>query len=383
MAFQIDALQLPQPLRPTPVDWSPLNQIGDAVAANRRKQLVMDTLAGATDAKGNLDFERAGSLLAQQNLLEEGRPMLELAMRKTQLAQSAGQHEASLASQNLHYRNTEAQAAEDLRLRREQFTAAQEGLKVPPNFTRDPNVPGGFIPSPGGPADPAYQERVKAAADKTIQEQIREREKAVTDRGLDPKEPGMRQFILSGKLPREDQQLLTATDKKAILEADEHVQTNMGAIDSLKRAKELSVKALGGPLAGERGYATSLFGSESGKATTELTTEITQNSVSQLKAIFGGNPTEGERKILLDIQGSVNQPDAVRQEIYSRAIVLAERRLKFNQQRADELRGGTFYKPPATAGGKTPPKFSEGDTATNPQTGEKLMYRGGQWGPVQ
>ena len=60
---------------------------------------------------------------------------------------------------------------------------------------------------------------------------------------------------------------------------------------------------------------------------------------------FGGAPTEGERKILLDIQGSSNLPDAVRQKIYDRAIGMAQSRLKFNEERAKELRGGQFYKP--------------------------------------
>jgi len=63
-----------------------------------------------------------------------------------------------------------------------------------------------------------------------------------------------------------------------------------------------------------------------------------------LKAIFGGNPTEGERAILLDIQGSSSQPDAVRQKIFDRAIQLAQRRLEFNYQKANELRGGQYYK---------------------------------------
>lgn len=71
-------------------------------------------------------------------------------------------------------------------------------------------------------------------------------------------------------------------------------------------------------------------------------------TVGQLKAIFGGNPTEGERRVLLDIQGSSSQPDAVRQRIFDRAIGLAETRLKLNQDRANELRGGTYFKPGAT-----------------------------------
>ncbi len=84
---------------------------------------------------------------------------------------------------------------------------------------------------------------------------------------------------------------------------------------------------------------------QSSAATAQLENLSTGNALEQLKAVFGAAPTEGERKILLDIQGAVNQPDHVRQDIYRRAQAAAERRLAFNEQRANELRGGTFYQP--------------------------------------
>jgi hypothetical protein len=44
----------------------------------------------------------------------------------------------------------------------------------------------------------------------------------------------------------------------------------------------------------------------------------------------------------------------VRQKIYDRAIAAMEKRQEFNRQRADALRGGTYYKPPKGAPGATP-----------------------------
>ena len=116
-------------------------------------------------------------------------------------------------------------------------------------------------------------------------------------------------------MPREDQQPLSATDKKAVMEADEAVLASTNAIGALKEAKALSKKAYEGPTAGGRGYVSSLFGSEGGEATTDLTNVVMTNALGQLKSIFGAAPTEGERKILLDIQGSVSQPNSVRQKI--------------------------------------------------------------------
>lgn len=187
-------------------------------------------------------------------------------------------------------------------------------------------------------------------ANTTVASQTAQREQAAARIGLTPDNPGYQSYILTGKMPREDAQPLTATDKKAILEADEGVLAARTAIGSLDRATRLSEKAFEGPYASKRGYLASFLGetSDTGKAgiaTTQLDNEVTSNALSQLKAIFGGAPTEGERKILLDIQGASSQPHAVRKEIFQRAKNAADARLKFNEQRAQELRGGQFYKP--------------------------------------
>jgi hypothetical protein len=258
---------------------------------------------------------------------------------------------ASTSDPTLDFRRERA-AVEDKQWSAEhalkQRTAGRLENPTPEGFER---ADGGMRPVAGGPADPAYIDRVTDAKKKTdFAQTIDERKKAAANAGLDTSSPGYQSFVLTGKMPREDAQPLTATDKKAILEADEMVLSNQAAIDSLNRAKTLSKDAFAGPLAGKIGYATSFLGEssdlgKSGSKTLQLENEITSNSLSQLKAIFGGAPTEGERKILLDIQGSASKPDKVRQEIYDRAIELAGKRLDFNKRRADELRGGQFYKP--------------------------------------
>jgi hypothetical protein len=187
-------------------------------------------------------------------------------------------------------------------------------------------------------------------ADTTFSAAVEQRKAAAQANGLALDSPGYQSFVLTGKMPKEDAQPLTATDKKAILEADEKVQGGQQVIQNLQKAKSLSKQAFAGPMADKRGYAASFLGEtsdlgKSGIATTDLNNLVTSNALQQLKTIFGGNPTEGERAILLDIQGSANQPDAVRQKIYDRAMEAANKRLQFEQQRADELRGGQFYKP--------------------------------------
>lgn len=151
---------------------------------------------------------------------------------------------------------------------------------------------------------------------------------------------------------------MTAVDKKAVMEADDLVMAGENAVSALDRALELNSTAMSGPLAGTRGYVGSTMGDylpdgsglgtgmadkAAGVATEEFQNVVMQQVLENLKATFGGMPTEGERKVLIDVQGSVNKAPEVREAILKRAKLIAEKRIQFNRSRAAELRGGTFY----------------------------------------
>lgn len=181
------------------------------------------------------------------------------------------------------------------------------------------------------------------------------RANAAKSLGLSPDDPRYQAWVLTGKMPREDAQPLTTTDKKAILEADDAISTNKSAIGLLDQALAINDKANSGWFTGARATAgnnlpdwavpDALSSPESSAATTEYDNLVQQGALSQLKTIFGGNPTEGERAILLELQASSSKPPEIRAKILQRAKELANNRLMLNQQRADQLRGGDFYKP--------------------------------------
>lgn len=139
---------------------------------------------------------------------------------------------------------------------------------------------------------------------------------------------------------------LSPQEQKELFEADDVVNASKSALLTLQRAIELSPLAYEGFGAGaRRSVARNIPGvkeSEGVTASTELETLISENALSQLKAIFGGAPTEGERKILLDIQGSLSMTDKERQAIYKRAMAAAARRLKSNQEKMDRIRKGSY-----------------------------------------
>lgn len=115
------------------------------------------------------------------------------------------------------------------------------------------------------------------------------------------------------------------------------------SIVSLNKALDLSKKGLmdgyGADLRSE--FVTNLpFGLGEGGAaerTRIYQNTITNNALSSLKAVFGGNPTEGERAMLLKVQGSANEPPAVREAILNEAIRMAKSRIASNQQQMQIL----------------------------------------------
>ncbi len=205
---------------------------------------------------------------------------------------------------------------------------------------------------------------------------IQMRIKAVTERGKDPNEEPWLSYTLTGKMPREDAQPYTATDKKFIAEADDQVLGSSNAITNFDKALDINAnkETNQGPLAYSRAYLGSIVpdalmpdsisSPESSTNTLNLDNIVTANALASMKSIFGANPTEGERQILLEIQGSSNLPREVREDIYRRARAMAETRLAKAKQQGDELRGQTYYKPGGGAAAsptpQRPPNVPEG-----------------------
>lgn len=336
----IAPLQIPGYSQAPDINWTSLSDLGKTLGENRLNNARNEALSLAKLGDGSLDFNKAAVSLASLGDYQGAQYLKSVGDRQQDLARQGRLDERQLRRDAV----TDAQNAAYLKIAQANAARAAEGpeetaaqrAKAARAYGIDPTTPEGR----------AYVLTGKLPENNTtVQSQIEQRKAAATNLGLTPEHPAYNSYVLTGKMPREDQAPLTATDKKAILEADEGVMTAKSAIDALSKAKELSPKALGFKGAGNVASLGALFGHQASIDTAELDNTITSNALTQLKSIFGGNPTEGERKIMLDIQGSSSLPDAVRQKIYDRAIGLAQNRLKFNEQRAAEMRGGQFYKP--------------------------------------
>ena len=137
---------------------------------------------------------------------------------------------------------------------------------------------------------------------------------------------------------------LSATAEKELFEADDNIKSTNSTIGLLQQAKDFNNKAYSGYFAKSRAVARSNLPGESeqANATIQLDNIMTTQALESLKSTFGAAPTEGERKILLDIQASADKTPKQREEIIDRAIKAAENRMRFNVNKAKSLRSGTY-----------------------------------------
>jgi hypothetical protein len=168
-------------------------------------------------------------------------------------------------------------------------------------------------------------------------------------------------FRMGNKLVRADgapvaevdkpERKLSPTEIGLVDEKTKSVGAGKEALIALNRALELNPTALEGSLTGVRKSLGALFSSDDPAyvATEELDKTIIGSALTQMKTIFGGNPTEGERKILLDMQGASNQPRAVRERIFQNARAAVQRRLEADAQMLTDVRSGSFGRVQPTA----------------------------------
>jgi hypothetical protein len=151
---------------------------------------------------------------------------------------------------------------------------------------------------------------------------------------------------ITAEIPRK----LSATEQKEFYEAEDKATAATGVIGALDDALKINNKAFSGfgsstlaaanrvPLIG------SFINDEAATATTELNNIILSQALESLKVTFGAAPTEGERKILIDLQASVDKTPKEREVILKRAKEAAERRQKDAKRKMQGVATGEIYK---------------------------------------
>lgn len=137
---------------------------------------------------------------------------------------------------------------------------------------------------------------------------------------------------------------MSVTLQKELLESDDAVQSAASVVRALEAAKTQNQDAYSGYLAKPRATLRSnLPGQSAGAdATIDIDNLMTGQGLDQMKSIFGAAPTEGERKILMDMQASVDKTPKQREAIMDRAIAAAKRRSEYATKKAGAIRDGSY-----------------------------------------
>lgn len=169
---------------------------------------------------------------------------------------------------------------------------------------------------------------------------------------------------------------LTSDDRKFIRETNAIIDASADSIAGLQLALGLSKDAYEGLGASVLAAgASAIPGSQpNAEATLEFDVVIKQQVLPQLRIIFGANPTEGERAILEDLQGSSSQPRVVRDRILLRAITAAQAREARSREDVNAMLSGTYYKPP-------PPAAPGAQTSSAPKV--DFAFQNGRIVPVK
>lgn len=137
---------------------------------------------------------------------------------------------------------------------------------------------------------------------------------------------------------------LTATEQRELFDTEDAVNSGLSTISSIEQALELNNQAYEGSLSGWRKTVGQLFSSDDPRyvATETFDNVVQSSSLRDLKAMFGANPTEGERKIYLELQAISSKPRAVREQILRRASEAIKRRVARDTKRLERLKTGDY-----------------------------------------
>ena len=145
---------------------------------------------------------------------------------------------------------------------------------------------------------------------------------------------------------------LSEAERRQVFQQQDQIDAGQSTLSLLAQASDLSGKFRGGAGAGTTAYlgsqARSLVGmapSEESNALINYDNLVKEQALGQLKSTFGGNPTEGERKVLLDLQASSGKTPEQRADILNRAVALAQERIKGAEQRRESLLTRSYRQP--------------------------------------
>lgn len=152
---------------------------------------------------------------------------------------------------------------------------------------------------------------------------------------------------------------LGAKEQDILNNSQQVVDAAAQTAEQLQRAFQLNDQAYSGGMPKTRMAMGRLIGSDDPAyvASEELDNLMGRLALSQLKSTFPGAISDGERKVLTELQGSMSLPRAVRDRIYRNAIPVLQNVIQRNGNRIAQIKSGYYSTRdvPAPSGKPSPP----------------------------
>lgn len=343
----ITPLQLPDPIRQPQIDWSPLSQLGDTIAAARRKQRIGEIVAQAGGDTGAM-----ATALSREGLLDEARPLFALAHQKAALDQTVSHQKAVLAQ-------SAAAQAESARHNRAVEGIQAEALKSKPEITWQENDAGQKVPYLVDP-------RKGALAPIPVP--------GLTD------QPAANPYAVGGKMT--ENQSKDAGYAERMFQAEQVLSDPavVSAAQSRVQRGYAGTPYIGNSLVSpeyqkydqaQRNFINAILRRESGAA-------ISQSEFDNANLQYFPQPGDSPEKLALKAQ---NRRTAI-EGIASGAGKAYRPKLIFDEggKLVPNRAGKNVSAPPVQSVAPTAP--SVGATATNPKTGQRIRWNGQMWEPI-
>lgn len=159
---------------------------------------------------------------------------------------------------------------------------------------------------------------------------------------------------------------LNTTEQKKLFEIQDQQNADKSVIQVLDKMMKLTNETYSGFAATGRAKGMSNVGLAGEKANNTVLYDnlATSQALAQLKATFGAAPTEGERKILMDIQASASKTPMQKKQIIAQAFRAVQARQAYREKLANGIRTGQYMIPTAP-------------TTTKPKTKSKTQNSAG------
>lgn len=151
---------------------------------------------------------------------------------------------------------------------------------------------------------------------------------------------------------------LDSKEKGRIIEINEAINADKSVLSTLDQMLNLVSNSYSGAGASLRAKTMSGLGLSGDAADNTVLYDnlATSQALAQLKATFGAAPTEGERKILMDIQASANKTPKQKIAIIRSAVKAVRVRAAYRKAEKEGIQTGRYLIPSGSSQGSSKPK---------------------------